>query len=540
LNGAVEQAFEEWSALLGQYRARSDRATINLYSRTTLPDAPVPQGVLYPSSTSEVQEIVTISGKYQVSLYPISRGRNWGYGDACPVREGQVIVDMSRMNKILEVNQDLAYAVIESGVTQQQLYRHLEENYPGLMFDCTGSGPEASIVGNTLERGFGHTPYGDHFLYSCGMEVVLGDGRIVKTGFGHYKHARANHVFKWGIGPYLDGLFTQSNYGIVTRMGVWLMPKPQCIRMFYLSLPTDDALPDIVEALRPLRLQGVIKSIVHIGNDLRVLSSFQKYPWEESGGHTPLAEDLRRNLRLKNRIGAWNISGAVYGTHRQVRVYQSIIKKKMRHLGRVKFIGSNTVALAGLLANLIEKLSAGKGLLVKIRSLEKVFGLLNGRPTEAFMYGALWRTSAHKEIGSLDPLENMAGLLWISPILPSTGEAAMELMDTVNPIFYKYSFEPLVTVSFITERAMVSVMSICYNKENPEETRNARDCYAQLFETLIKTGFVPYRSSIHSMHALDQDSQVFWDITREIKQVLDPGGIIAPGRYQPKYHKNTF
>ncbi|MFW6315258.1 MAG: FAD-binding oxidoreductase, partial [Desulfohalobiaceae bacterium] len=191
MNNHVELAFKEWTGLLGPDRAKSDQATIRSYARTTLPGTAAPMGVLYPASTTEVQEIVRIARQNQVSIYPISRGRNWGYGDACPVREGQVIMDLSRMNKILEINQDLAYAVIESGVTQEQLSRHLESNHPELMFDCTGSGPEASIAGNTLERGFGHTPYGDHFLYSCGMEVVLGDGRVLNTGFGHSKNAQA-------------------------------------------------------------------------------------------------------------------------------------------------------------------------------------------------------------------------------------------------------------------------------------------------------------------------------------------------------------
>lgn len=533
MNESIHQAFEEWKTLLGEERVRPDEATINQYGRTTLPGATTPLGVVFPSTTYEVQEIVRIAAQAGISLYPISQGKNWGYGDACPVTEGQVIVDLSHMNGIIEVNEDLAYAVIESGVTQEQLSRYLEQSHPGLMFDCTGSGPEASIVGNTLERGFGHTPYGDHFLYSCGMEVVLSDGKILNTGFGHYRNARTSHVFKWGIGPYLDGLFTQSNLGIVTKMGIWLMPRPESVKMFYLTLPGEYALPDIVETLRPLRLQGIIKSIVHIANDLRVISSFQGYPWERAGGRTPLPDDLRRSLRQEMKIGAWNISGAIYGTSKQVRVYQNIIKKQMRDLGRVRFMGKRSVALAGRLGNMMEKMGKEQGLLLKIRSLEKVYGLLNGRPTEAFMKGTLWRTPENREAHFQDPLDNNVGLIWISPILPSTGEAARNLMDQVNPVFSKYGFEPLVTLSLITERAMVSVMSISYNKEDPVEAQNAQNCYSELFDALMSSGFVPYRSSIHSMHRLAEGSEIFWDVNRNIKQVLDPQGIIAPGRYQP-------
>jgi len=147
----LDTAFKEWTSLLGPERARRDQETIERYSRCTLPEGTTPAGVLYPSTTVEIQAIVTIARQAGVSLYPISRGKNWGYGDACAVTHGQVVLDLSGMNRIREVNQDLAYAVIEPGVTQKQLFDHLQEQGIPLWFDCTGSGPEASIVGNTLE-----------------------------------------------------------------------------------------------------------------------------------------------------------------------------------------------------------------------------------------------------------------------------------------------------------------------------------------------------------------------------------------------------
>src|SRR5439155_6009065 len=101
-----------------------------------------PAAVLYPVSTEEVQQIVRIAAKYETPLYPISRGNNWGYGDACAVSDNQVIVDLRRMNKIIEVNAELAYAVVEPGVTQQQLYEHLRDNNIPLLLDVTGAGPD--------------------------------------------------------------------------------------------------------------------------------------------------------------------------------------------------------------------------------------------------------------------------------------------------------------------------------------------------------------------------------------------------------------
>lgn len=97
--------------------------TLAKYSRTTLPEGTRARAVVQPQSAQEIQEIVKQARAQKLRLHPIACGRNWGYGDALAPTDGQVIVDLSRMNKILEVNTELAYAVIEPGVTQGMLHQ---------------------------------------------------------------------------------------------------------------------------------------------------------------------------------------------------------------------------------------------------------------------------------------------------------------------------------------------------------------------------------------------------------------------------------
>jgi 4-cresol dehydrogenase (hydroxylating) len=79
--------------------------------------------------------------------------------------------------------------------------------------DATGSSPDCSLIGNAMERGFGHTLYGDHFAQVCAMEVVLPNGEMMNPEFAGLPAARAGKVYRWGAGPSLDGSFRNRTSG---------------------------------------------------------------------------------------------------------------------------------------------------------------------------------------------------------------------------------------------------------------------------------------------------------------------------------------
>lgn len=137
--------------------------------------------VMNPRSVPEVQSLMQLANEYRIPMWPISIGRNSGYGGAAPRLRGSVVLDMGKhMNRILEVNVDGAYAVVEPGVTFSDLHAYLVEHnlrdklwldvcfqFPRLnrKNDLTEDGqvPDlggGSVLGNSLERGVGYTPYG--------------------------------------------------------------------------------------------------------------------------------------------------------------------------------------------------------------------------------------------------------------------------------------------------------------------------------------------------------------------------------------------
>jgi FAD/FMN-containing dehydrogenase len=133
----------------------------------------VSSAVVAPRNVSEVQALMRLCNQYKVPAWPFSMGRNLGYGGAAPRVPGSIGIDMGRhMNRVLDVNAEDAFTVVEPGVSFQMLYdelvrRKLDDE---LWLDVPDLGG-GSVIGNTIERGVGYTPYGDHFMVSSATEL---------------------------------------------------------------------------------------------------------------------------------------------------------------------------------------------------------------------------------------------------------------------------------------------------------------------------------------------------------------------------------
>lgn len=512
-------------------------ATLKRYARSSSGQPITPLAVACPTTTEQVQSIVKIASAHRLPVYPISRGRNFGYGDACAPAENYLIIDFARMNRIIEVNKDLAYAVIEPGVTQGQLAAFLREQRTGLWADCTGAGLDASLLGNTLDRGFGHTPYGDHAGHSCGMQVVMADGSLLNTGMGHFPNSQTTYAYSHGVGPELEGLFAQSNLGIVTRIGIWLMPEPEAFCAFFVQPRDDgpDALRQLIDGLAPLRKQGLLTSAIHIGNDLRLISGRMGYPWQRTGGKTPLPDDVRRQIRREQSLASWQAGGGIYGTRRTVAAVKHEIRRSLRGW-RVRFIDDRKLALATRVQQGLSHVGLGRRLGEQLAWLAPVYGLMKGQPTNDPLTGMLWRVRGKSTCDATDPLAAHAGLMWVSPVLPNTAEAAKQVLEILEPTYAKYGFENLVTFTMITERAMIAISNLAFDTREADEARRAHACYDELYDKLMAAGFIPYRAGHHGQQRLCAQDSVFWQVAGRIKKALDPDQIISPGRYIPASH----
>lgn len=522
-------AHDAWVGIVGAAHVVSDHEATSAAQTATFGTTVRVPLIVRPETREQVQACVRVAAAHRVPLYPISSGLNWGYGSRVPASDGNVVLDLGRMRRIVDFSESLAYVTVEPGVTQQQLFDFLRARGSRLWMDATGSSPAASLIGNTMERGFGHTPYGDHFAHVCAFEVVLGDGSCLDTGFARFGQTASAPIYRWGLGPVLDGLFTQSNLGIVTRMTIWLMPAPEYFQAYFFRCDAPGDLGRVVDALRPLKLSGTLRSAVHIGNDYKVLNGLQQYPWAEMADRTPLMPEDMPPFRQRLRIGTWNGSGGFYGTRAQVTEARRLVRRQLKGIAsHLEFLDDRRLALAKRFARPY-RLITGWDLTAALALLEPVYHLLRGVPTGQPLTSAYWRKRTPPP-AQMDPDRDRCGLLWCAPVAPMEGGHAERLAAIATDVLLAHGFEPLISITLVTDRAVTCVVSICFDRDCEGEDARALACYHALLGALTAEGYHSYRLGIQAMSrgpAADS-AQGFLD---QLKQVCDPGGILAPGRY---------
>ncbi len=499
---ALDAFFTEVGNNLGVDATNLSTETIIRYGENHLPGGDRrPAGVVFPGTTAEVESIVRSANTHGVVLYPISTGQNQGLGLRSPVGPDQVVVDLGRrMNRILEINEQLAYAVIEPGVTYQQLYDELGARGHKLMLDTTSGPPAGGILGNTMDGGAGYTPYFDHFYMSCGLEVVLGNGTVLRTGDGALPNSQAWHVSKYSVGPRLDGLFAQSNYGITTRMGVWLMPRPPALRSFFFAFPDDADLGTIIDLCRPLKMSNVVPTLFKVTNDIYAFGTECSHPEYQAGNDaTALSTPARQALQKQYGTGAWLVSGAFYGA--SDAALEPFIERIRQHF------------LADGRAHYIDHDGAEDNPMLRIH-----IDSFRGVPTADELKLLAWRPGG--------------GLIWFLPGTPMDGAVANEHQRLARAIYAEHDFE-YICEYVCGARFARGLHVLIYNREDEAETRRADACYRALAAAFAAAGYSVGRAATayQGLH-MQQLTPAFRDTCAAIKHALDPNGIIASGKYE--------
>jgi 4-cresol dehydrogenase (hydroxylating) flavoprotein subunit len=256
-------ALDDWQAVLGASNVLRGNDAQAAYDKDASGIKRRIPAALRIHDAEVIPEVMRIASRNKVAVYPISTGRNWGYGTSLPARDDCVILDLSGMRKIVHFDAELGVVTVEPGVTQAMLAEFLDKGNHPFLVPVTGGGPQCSLLGNALERGYGITPYTDHFAAVTDIEAVLADGTLYRTALREAGGEDLARLFKWGLGTYSAGLFTQSGFGIVSRMTIALARRPECVKVCFFSLKEDNLLEPAVQAIRSVisRLPGTIGGI---------------------------------------------------------------------------------------------------------------------------------------------------------------------------------------------------------------------------------------------------------------------------------------
>lgn len=479
------------------------------------------------------------------SIYPISTGKNWGYGTAVPSNQTDnvVLLDLSELKSITYFCEENGIVSLQPGVTQQALYDFLSSKSTQFMVPVTGAGPSTSIMSNALERGYGITPIADHFTAVTSIKGYLPDGSFYESSLQAMSNATTgtreacyvDKTFKWKHGPYLDGIFTQSGNMIVTEMTISLARLKPAFDSFYMRFYKKDSFETAYHVVKSIfnNLEGVVGSI-NLMDKRRVCAMVAENP-QGAGNHKIMTPEQIEQIAKQYDIPEWTIVGTIYGTEKVAKAAKRDIKViAKKNADQILFSSSPLIKLGQFAVRKLP-IKTLENARVQLDKLSHGMNVMKGKPSEVALPLAYWRNPRVKpgdKDSLLDPARDGCGLLWYAPLIPARAADMTAFVELIRRVTPKYNIEPMITFTNLSGISTDSTIPIVFDKENPKAIEEAHACLNELVVEGVKLGFIPYRLNIKQQQHLDAKS-TFWKTAGKIAAALDPNGILSPDKYNP-------
>jgi 4-cresol dehydrogenase (hydroxylating) flavoprotein subunit len=447
-----------------------------------------PCGAVAPASVEELQAVLRVANDFKLPLWPISRGKNLGYGGASPRMPGTMVLDLGRLNRILEVDEKLGYCVVEPGVGFFELHEHLMQSRIAMEVGIPGNG-WGSVVGNALERGFSFR--GDHSESICGLEVVLPNGELLRTGNGAMKGGANWAIARHGFGPSWDQTFVQSNFGVVTKMGLWLHPTPEEVVTVRVALDAPDDIGWYMDALAPLRLRGVVSGNVQLTTYMMtVIDSTQRADWYS--GRDSLPDSIIARIRAERGLGWWN--------------------------GQVRIAGYADVNNGNL-----KRVQAA---LLKYSGKEYPFSRVLSAQTPA-------RGPSVNPLKVANWYGGRGGHMSFSPVVPAVGNKVVEQFRRTRARYIEHGIDYSSTW-YLNGRTVTNINLLLTNMDDAELTARGNRLFHALVKDGAEQGYGEYRTHLTYMDEVadtfSYNDHALRRFNERVKDAIDPNGILAPGR----------
>jgi FAD/FMN-containing dehydrogenase len=490
MNILAENPAEMMKRIVGAQNVSTDPLILKGYSGSkTLCEVKSPACVVWPSTVEQVKQVVELANETSVPLVPVSSGAPRIRGDTIPQSENSVVLDLSKMTKILRIDRANKVAIVEAGVTYAEFVKELAKNNLRPLLPLL---PRASksVVAGCLDREpitipRYHWDSSDPLLCT---EVVFGSGDLFRTGSaagpGTLEEQWASgQAQKNPLGPSQFDPFrliqgSQGSMGIVTWASVKCEEAPTVQKIMLSQSSKLESFLDFAYALMKRKLP----------DDLFILNAM---------GLSCALKTTRKQIEVfRKAIPQWNLILTFSG-------HGEMAKDEMMY--RVGDAGDIAVEHGVKLEEPAGKITVG--------NVSAILGVPSSEP-----YWKLRFSGGCQEVFALTTLDS-------SPVLWSAFEATSEKTS--------YPAEQVGCYIQPTNQGTNTHFEcdIYYNPDNKEDFQRAKKLYLGGSEALLKSGAFfsrPYGSFASSVFKKSSDATVL--AMRRVKKIFDPNGVMNPGR----------
>lgn len=519
--GTDEATIRQLQQILGNDHVLTDEENRTFYS-TDLSWRPreVASAVLQPGSIDELAEAVGVATRAGFAVVPRGGGMSYTSGYT-PERAKSVLIDMRRMNRVLEINTDDMYVTVECGCTWKELYEALAPHGVRTPYWGPLSGAYATVGGalsqNSLFHGSG--VMGTVAESVVGLKVVLSDGSVLTTGSWAHKNSTP---FWRHFGPDVTGLFTADTgaFGVKAIATLRLITTPQ--HTGYLSYKFET-------------LEAMLRAQVRIAR-LDIASECYGFDPYYNGGFEKQGITFEEGLSIVGKIAR---KGGIKGLKRAAQVAfggKKILKDVPYSLHMT--LDAHTETVAAEHVDIAAEICTEEGGTEMANSIPTVFRnapfggvrtILLGSDGEIWIpvhgYFPLSRAIAaaqatEKFLAERRPLMDQWGIKTSYLTCFSGPEFVIE------PSFYWHDELGSFRLSLIEPEFADKWKSIPANEERRQVALKLRDELRDLFDSLgglhLQLGkYYPYREIMNN--------ETLPRVIEGIKDVLDPQHLVNPG-----------
>ncbi|KKN37144.1 hypothetical protein LCGC14_0766540 [marine sediment metagenome] len=449
-------------------------------------ESQIPQLVVRPKYPEEIRKILLYCSAEKISVTPMSAGLSGGF--ALPVlRPAGVLLDLSRMDRIIEIDEKNRFAIIEPGVTNGALWAYMEKYHPDWAPPIAdGAPPAATVMGDAIDRGFSlYTssvgPQGDNFMCA---EVVFPNGDVIRTG--SWALPTAKPFYKFGLGPdmwsFLMG--SQGALGVFTKCAVKIYPHPKFKTVVAWGMSNPQDMQDLTLEIA-MQEFGISHSCVMVqgGNYPLVMARWPK-------------DKVPHDYEFFKGIGIpeWWMNWEVW----------------CRSAEELDFTVNKINSMAEDFKN--NRAKDGDAMKPWVLHPKQIASRMK-KPNKIAVPYSFWE----------------AGFLFITWYTP--WPECAKFSEYYSDVMERYGFPPVLWIASIERaRQAICMPIVCFDSTKDEDFERVQEMNRETTEYCLKQGWLNYRPDPYIHIQAYYQAAMYWKYLRLFKKMVDPAHIMHPGR----------